>query len=147
VSDFPFSEPHWFLLFFAVMWLGISGFLSLISGWSSLASRFPATEATEGKRFRFVSGSMGLPFVPVNYGSCLFLTINDQGFRLGIFFPFRFLSPPLFIPWAAVETAIEKRFLLMRYTVIRIRENWPILSLYGKAGKHMLEVHATARRP
>ena len=85
---------------------------------------------------------MGLPFFPVNYGNCLFLTINERGFRLRILFPFRFLSPPLFVPWASIDSVVEKRFLLMRYAAIRIRENWPVISFYGKAGKRILEVYA-----
>jgi hypothetical protein len=144
VSEFPppeLLEPQWFIPLFALMWFAISGLLSLLGGWWSLASRFPVEEEIQGERFRFVSGSMGLPFVPVNYGNCLFLTINDQGFRLGILFLFRFLSPPLFIPWASVDSVVEKRFLLMRYTAIRIRENWPVVSFYGKAGKRILETY------
>lgn len=145
MSGFPppeLLEPQWFIPAFALIWFGISGLLSLLSGWGSLASRFPAEEEIQGERFRFVSGSMGLPFFPVNYGNCLFLTINERGFRLRILFPFRFLSPPLFVPWASIDSVVEKRFLLMRYAAIRIRENWPVISFYGKAGKRILEVYA-----
>ena len=127
---------------FALMWFGIGGLLSLLSGWRSLASRFPGSDSIQGDHFRFVSGSMGIPFFPVNYGSCLFVTVNEMGFRVAILFLFRFLTPPLFIPWAQVESVAEKRFLFMRYAAIRIRENWPILSFYGKAGKRMLEAYA-----
>jgi hypothetical protein len=126
------------------MWFAIGGFLALLSGWWSLASRFSAAGAILGERFRFVSGSMGLRFFPVNYGNCLFITVNDEGFRLTILFVFRFLSPPLFIPWTGVESVVEKRFLFMRYAAIRIRENWPRLSFYGKAGKSILEAYARA---
>jgi hypothetical protein len=116
VSEFPspdLSEPQWFLPLFALMWFGIGGLLSVLSGWWSLASRFPAADSIKGENYRFVSGSMGLGFFPVNYGSCLFVTINEKGFRVAILFLFRFLSPPLFIPWAQVESVAEKRFLFM----------------------------------
>ena len=85
---------------------------------------------------------MGLGFFPVNYSSCLFVTINEKGFRVAILFLFRFLSPQLFIPWAQIESVAEKRFLFMRYSAIRIRENWPILSFYGKARQRILEAYA-----
>lgn len=135
-------EPQWFIPLFALMWFGIGGLLSLLSGWWSLASRFRATDTIQGENFRFVSGSMGLRFFPVNYSSCLFVTINDEGFRVAILFVFRFLSPPLFIPWEGVESMVENRFLFMRYAAIRIRENWPMLSFYGRAGKRILEAYA-----
>lgn len=147
MSDFPspeLLEPQWFIPAFAVMWLVIGGLLSLLSGWWSLASRFAAVDTIPGERFRFVTGSMGVRFFPVNYGNCLFVTVNDEGFRLAILFVFRFLSPPLFIPWARVESVVEKRFLFMRYAVIRVRDNWPTLSFYGKAGKRILETYARA---
>jgi len=146
VSQYPppeLLELQWFIPFFAVMWLAIGGALALLSGWWSLASHFRAGGAVAGKRFRFVSGSMGIRFLPVNYGNCLFVTVNDKGFRLAVLFLFRFLSPPLFIPWERVESVVEKRFLFMRYAAIRIRENWPNLSLYGKAGKGILEAYAS----
>jgi len=145
VSQFPPSEllePQWFIPFFAVMWFGAGGALALLSGWWSLASHFRAVNTVAGERFRFVSGSMGFRFFPVNYGNCLFLTVNDKGFRLAILFLFRFLSPPLFIPWERVESVVERRFLFMRYAAIRVRESWPNLSFYGKAGKGILEAYA-----
>jgi hypothetical protein len=147
VSEFPppeLLEPQWFIPFFALMWFVICGSLALASGWWSLASRFAAPGSVQGECFRFVSGSMGLRFFPVNYGNCLFVTVNDDGFRLAILFVFRFLSPPLYIPWARVESIAEKRFLFIRYASIRIRESWPRLSFYGKAGKGILEAYARA---
>lgn len=147
MSDFPpreLLEPQWFIPFFAVMWFVACGSLALVSGWWSLASRFATAGSAQGQRFRFVSGSMGLRLLPVNYSNCLFVTVNDEGFRLAVLFVFRFLSPPLFIPWARVESVAEKRFLFMRYASVRIRASWPRLSFYGKAGKGILEVYARA---
>ena len=85
---------------------------------------------------------MGIRYFPVNYGNCLFVTVNEKGLRVAILFLFRFLSPPLYIPWAQVESVGEGRFFFMRHAAIRIRQNWPTLSFYGKAGKRILEVYA-----
>lgn len=138
MSQFPpreLLEPQWFIPFFALMWFVIGGGLALLSGWWSLASRFRAVGAVAGKRLRLVSGSMGVRFLPVNYGNCLFVTVNDKGFRLGILFLFRFLSPPLFIPWERVESVVEKRFLFMRYAAVRIRETGPISRSTARPGR------------
>jgi len=128
-------EPQWFIPVFAILWFGVSALLSLMSGWISLASGFRSTSAVQGQMFRFVSGSMGAAHFPVNYGNCLFVSVTESGFYLSVFFMFRFLSPPLFIPWTQVESVSPGRFLFMRYTTVRIRGHWARVSLYGKAGK------------
>ncbi|MDB6042539.1 MAG: hypothetical protein JWM63_1090 [Gammaproteobacteria bacterium] len=137
-------EPQWFFSLFALLWVGICGLLSLFSGWSGLASHFRAEQPVLGERFRFVSGSMGSRFFPVHYGNCLFITVNDSGFRLSIFFPFRFLTPPLFIPWEAVDSIEPKRFLFfLRYSVIRLRDQWPAISVRGGAGQRIADVYGS----
>lgn len=127
-------EPQWFIPLFALMWLGVTGLLAHFSGWASLAKSYRAGAAPDGERFRFVSGSMGRKFLPVSYGSCLFVLVERQGFHLSILLPFRFLSPPLFIPWADMESAIERRFLLFRYTVLIVKGHWPRITIRGAAG-------------
>ena len=138
-------EPQWFIPFLAVMWPAASGALALLSGWWTLASHFRASDAVAGERFRFVSGSLGRRFFPVKHGNCLFLTVNDEGFRLAILLVFRFLSPPLFIPWARVESVTEKRVFFVPRTEISIRETWPRLSIYGRVGKSLQEAYARAQ--
>jgi hypothetical protein len=83
---------------------------------------------------------MGISALPVNYSGCLFVTVGETGFGLSLLFPFRFLSPPLFIPWSDVESVQEKRSLLRRYTEIRIRGRRSKIQLAGAAGK---ELHRT----
>lgn len=84
---------------------------------------------------------MGDRGIPVNYSNCLTLTIGDRGIRLAILFPFRFGSPPLFIPWLMIESVTAKRFLFWRYVQIRIRDRRPRLSLHGRAGRRVLETY------
>ena len=111
--------------------------LAILGGWASLATYFRANGPVQGERFRFVSGSMGARFLPVSYGSCLFLTVNETGFRVAILFLFRLLSPPLFIPWKAVASVEPKRFLFFRYTVVHLRDQWPRISIRGTAGREI----------
>jgi hypothetical protein len=132
-----FLEPVWFPVFFLLLWAGITGLLAILSGWASLAGYFRADGQLEGERFRFVSGSMGARLFPVNYRGSLFLTVNQAGFRLAIFFPFRLLSPPLFIPWKAVASVESKRLLFFRYVVVRLRDQWPTISIRGAAGREV----------
>jgi hypothetical protein len=117
------------------MWLAIGAVLSHVGGWARLGTHFRARERGTGERFRFVSGSIGANTFPVNYRCCLFVAVNDIGFYLSILFLFRLFSPPLFLPWPAVESVEEKRRLFFRYVVVRLRDHWPAISIAGRAGQ------------
>jgi hypothetical protein len=134
-----FLQPQWFFPLFVCLWLGITALLSHLGGWASLANAFPANDEVDGERFRFRSGSLGKPYFPVRYGNCLFATVGQHGFRLAILFPFRFLSPPIFVPWAAVLSVEEKRVFLVKYYVLSIRDQWSRISLRGTLGRSVKE--------
>jgi hypothetical protein len=123
------------------MWAGVSALLAVLGGWSSLATHFRSASHIDGQRFRFVSGSMGLSLLAVSYARCLFLTMSERGFEISVLFVFRLLSPPLFIPWRAVESVESKRFLLSRYTVVRLHDQWPAISVRGAAGERLRETY------
>jgi hypothetical protein len=137
-----YMQPQYFLPLFAALWFGMSALLAHWGGWAHLARKYRTRDAAEGECFRFVSGSMGNRFMPVNYGNCLFIAVNASGIRLSILFPFRFQSPPLYVPWLDVESVSEKRFLfLFRYVVITVKEHWPRISLWGRAGQAVLKFY------
>ena len=133
--------PLWFLLLFVAMWLLVTGVLSRIGGWASLATHFRATQPTSGENFRFVSGSVGKKGLPVSYRNCLSVHVGERGFGLALLFLFRFQSPPLFIPWSQVESVAEKKVFFARYVVICLRNQWPAISLRGPAGRRIQEVY------
>jgi hypothetical protein len=139
-------RPEWFFPVFALMWLGVCGLLSVLGGWSGLASRFRAEQPVPGERLRFVSGSMGNRFYPVSYGSCLFVTVNDAGFGLSILFPFRFLTPPLFIPWNEVTSVEVKRPHFLPYCVIQLRDQWQTIKIRSGAGLRIAAVYTNTER-
>jgi hypothetical protein len=137
-----FMQQHFFAAF-AFMWLAISALLSMFGGWFSLSRDFRITSFVSGTRFRFASGSMGVGLFPAtSYGGCLFLTINEVGFRLSILFVFRLLSPPLFIPWSAVSSVESKRLLFLPYTVVRLHRGWPTITFRGTAGRFIESTYA-----
>ncbi len=145
-----YSPLHFFLespllpLMPFVLFLGISTILSFLGGWASLATHYRATQAATGERFRFVSGSMGSRFFPVNYGSCLFVSVSEQGLHLSVLFPFRLFSPPLFLPWSQIEAVENKRYFFRDATVINIRGQWPKLMLLGAVAEAVANAHARA---
>jgi hypothetical protein len=137
-----FMEPQWLFPLFIGLWFALTGLLAHVGGWASLARRYRATRPPDGERFRFASGSMGSRILPVRYGGCLFVTVSDEGLHLSILFPFRFQSPPLFIPWSEMESVTEKRYIVSTYTAIRLRGQWPAISLRGRAGHYVRDAYA-----
>jgi hypothetical protein len=136
-------NPHLFFSLFGLMWFSIGGLLSYLSGWRSLAGRFRATQPADGERFRFVSGSVGAStLLPVSYHSCLFFNVGNNGFLVSVFFPFRFLTPPLFIPWAQVDSVKEQRLWFRRHAVVRIRGFSTKIIVPGRAGQCIINVYA-----
>jgi hypothetical protein len=118
------------------MWLGVTYLLSLVSGWRSLAKRFASADTCEGEKFSFVSATIGfIPLLPVNYSSCLFLTVGTKGFRLALMFPFRFQSPPLVVPWEQIQSVESRRIWLIKHTVIRINDSPVQIKIPFAAGR------------
>jgi hypothetical protein len=105
---------------FIVSWLLIGSLLSVIGGWYALARRFRSDDDIDAERFRFRSGGIGWGVFPVNYGNCLFATVGRRGRALSILLPFRFMHPPLVIPWSAVERCEPMRMWLSRYVAVYV---------------------------
>ena len=134
--------PAWgVMLIVALLWLGVSALLARIGGWSTLARTYRAKYPVVGERFRFISASMGKPRLPVNYKRCLFMVVNRHGLHISVLFPFRFRSPPLFIPWSAVESVNEKPFLRTFGVAVKLRDQWPIIRVFGRAAHVIRQAH------
>lgn len=142
----PLFAPVSFVLLFVVVWLGISGGLAHAAGWASLAAKFRQGKPLLGESFTSVSGAMGKGRFPVGYRSCLSVVVGDAGFSLAVLFPFRFRSPPLFMPWAQVETIVEEKLLFARYTAVHLRGQWQVISIRGPAGQRIRDGYERALR-
>jgi hypothetical protein len=139
----PLTDPGW-LGAFALLFVGALMVNNVITGWWSLVREFRAWESTEGQRIHFVSGRMGRNrFLSIDFRASLILTLTPRGFRLAVLFPFGVLSPPLFIPWTAVEslewhsggfTGAQAR--------LRLRGHWPQIAIQGRAGERLRDQHA-----
>ena len=138
-------ESKWLLPVFAALGFGGTGLLARLSGWATLAERFRSDAPVDGTRFRFASGSLGRGWFPVSYGSCLFVTVNSMGLRLSLFLLFRFSSPPLFVPWTAVESIVQKRILFIRFTTLVLHGTWPRVTLQGRSAAALYRACTTAR--
>ena len=136
------ASPIPFFILFPLMWVFITTLLAYMSGWAKLGQRFRATAPPAGQRFRMVSGAMRNGLFPVNYGGCLTVAVDDGGFYLSILFLFRWQNPPLYLPWTKVVSLVEKRVLFSRLAVIHLGDDWPVITIRGRAGQALLLAHA-----
>lgn len=138
--------PLLFFILFPLLWIGISGILARVSGWTLLAKRFTAGEPENKGQIRNASALIQqYRLLPVRYKGCLFFTVSKKGVYLSISFLFRFLCPPLFIPWSAIESITEQRHLFGSYGVITIR-NCPVkIVAMGAAGESLLAAYSSLK--
>ena len=137
------ADTCWILITLALTWCGATGVFAQIPGWRGLAKRFRAVRTADGKRFGLASAvfcrSTGLH---ISYRRCLFFTVGDTGLHVSILLPFRFLAPPLFIPWTAVESATNRRFWSSPYLALRIRGCPTLIMVSGQPGEAIGNVYA-----
>ncbi|HEX6041387.1 hypothetical protein [Longimicrobium sp.] len=136
----PQPLPLWFIplfpLLFAGMWLGICALLASIGGWHGLGARFrepPNAPRPTARAFWTTSLRMSAG-LPVDYRSCVILRLGDAGIHLRTWILFRFLHPPLLIPWAEVESCTPGRHFLRRAVMVRLRGTDTSIRIYGGPG-------------
>lgn len=127
-----------FPLFFITLWLFVMAILSTLGGWRSLAGRFPAVPAPAAQRFTWVTASLRRHLIPVGYRNCMNVQLGDHGITLSVPWPFRFMHPPLTLPWSQVEGCEQKLSPLWTRVQLRVRDGGTIL-FTGRAGTAVLE--------
>ncbi len=106
--------PYWFPFIFLGLWLAMNGLMAVLSGWSRLAEQFRAKHQPSGERFTRQIVSVG--FVRENGATNLIVSV--EGLFLSSFILFRFLRPPVLIPWRFIRVARQKKILwLQRYVL------------------------------
>ena len=141
----PPPDSVWFFPAFAVFWLAITGFLSLVGGWYQLSESFESSERIDGERFYFRSVAIGWGAFPVSYGSCLFATVGPKGLALSVLFLFRLLHPRLVIPWSSVERCEKVRYWLMSRVAVHVTGFNRRLIFGGALGTEILNEWTKAR--
>jgi hypothetical protein len=96
-----------FPLGFAVIWLAVTSLLGLLSGWPTLARRYPDRDEPASVRLGGQYGHLGL----VELRGALSLAACPSGLRLAMS---RWLGPfnkPFFVPWDEIAAEPRKVFL------------------------------------
>ena len=95
----PEIQPYFSLMLFAGLWLFMSAFFSVISGWWALAQKFRASEKPDGVKVTSQVKQFG--FVPEN--RITHMVVSYSGLYLYASLLFRFMHPALLIPWSKVS--------------------------------------------
>jgi len=102
-------HPSLFLAFFpayfVAIWLLVGAILSFVGGWFSLSKLYRTQVAFGGAKWRGQSGRMRWLS---NYNHVLTLGASREGLYLASIFPFRFMHPPLLIPWREIKVRRSK---------------------------------------
>ena len=103
------QHPAWFAaifpVYFVVLWLLIAATISFVGGWFSLSKLYRTRLPFAGKIWRMQSGQMRWL---TNYNGVLTLGVSQEGFYMGCMFLFRFMHPPLLIPWSEIKMRRSK---------------------------------------
>jgi len=123
----------------------IIGLSSRISGWALLAEAYPSLEPVEGRKRWFASlGLRRWAFLPASYGGVVILTYSPEGLRFSLLFPFRFMHPPLFIPWREFARTEITRIFYMRQRSFWFGQTSVRMDVTLKLGDEILAAMAEA---
>jgi hypothetical protein len=94
-----------FPIYFFCLWCLVAAIVSHVGGWFSLAKLYRTRVPFNGAKWRMQSGRMrGL----TNYNNVLTLGVSPEGLYLATMFFFRFMHPPLLIPWSEIKVGRKK---------------------------------------
>ena len=94
-----------FPIYFLCLWLLVGATISYVGGWFSLAKVYRTRVPFDGAKWGGQSGRMrGL----ANYNNVLTLGVSQQGLYLASMFLFRFMHPPLLVPWGEIKVRRNK---------------------------------------
>ncbi|MCU0659485.1 MAG: hypothetical protein MUF64_30745 [Polyangiaceae bacterium] len=87
-----------FLLFFVGLWSGISWLMAQVSGWSSMATRYPCPPGVQGAA---LDSGFAVRVGVASYRGVISFSATPQGLMVEVMalFPFH---RPLLIPWSAI---------------------------------------------
>jgi hypothetical protein len=100
IDQHPSAFAAIFPIYFLCLWLLVGATISVIGGWFSLAKVYRTQVAFDGTKWRMQSAQMRWL---ANYNNVLTIGVSPQGLYLASMFLFRFMHPPLLVPWSEIK--------------------------------------------
>ena len=97
-----------FPIYFLFLWLLVGAIISYVGGWFSLAKVYRTRVPFDGAKWGGQSGRMRWL---ANYNNVLTMGASQQGLYLASMFLFRFMHPPLLVPWTEIKVQRKKGWL------------------------------------
>ena len=123
-----------FPVYFCTLWFLVSATISVVSGWLSLSKLYRTQLAFGGAKWRGQSGQMRWR---TNYNLVLTLGASAEGLYLAVIILFRFLHPPLLIPWREIKVRRSKGWLFEYVTFTMGHELAIPLRISAKAAEKL----------
>ncbi|MEO8501430.1 MAG: hypothetical protein ABI565_10990 [Vicinamibacteria bacterium] len=130
------------LMLFAFMWLLVGALLAHASGWPALAARYPGETRPEGGVLRGQVMGIG----PINENNVTYLIPTASGLYIYAMFLFRFLRPPILIPWQEVVYESSHKFLWVKFHKLRLAGGLSTLRVKDKGFRELLPFLPNASR-
>jgi hypothetical protein len=118
-----------FPIYFLSLWLLVSATISFVGGWHSLAKVYRTAVEFNGAKWGMQSGQMRWL---ASYNNILTIGVSPQGLYLSSMFLFRFMHPPLLVPWGEIRVQRKKGWVFEYVTFMLGHELAIPLRIRGK---------------
>jgi hypothetical protein len=119
IDQHPSAFAAIFPIYFLSLWLLVGAIISFVGGWSSLAKVYRMRVPFNGAKWAMQSGRMRSL---ANYNNVLTIGVSPQGLYLASMFLFRFMHPPLLVPWNEIKVRRSKGWVFEYVTFMMGRE-------------------------
>jgi hypothetical protein len=129
-----------FPIYFLFLWLLVGAVISLVGGWFSLAKVYRTRVAFDGAKWKMRRGRMRWL---ANYNNVLTIGASQQGLYLASMFLFRFMHPPLLVPWSEIKVRRSKGWVF-EYVILTMGHDLAIpLRIHGTLAAKLRESAGT----
>jgi len=136
IDQHPSAFAAIFLIYFLFLWFLVATIISLVGGWFALAKLYRTRATFNGAKRRMQSGRMGWL---ANYNNVLTIGVSQQGLYLASIFLFRFMHPPLLVPWNEIKVRRSTGWVFEYVTLTMGRDLAIPLRIRGKLAAKLRE--------
>jgi hypothetical protein len=116
IDQHPAAFAAIFPIYFLCLWSLVAMIVSFVGGWFSLAKLYRTRVPFHGAKWTMQSGQMRFL---TNYNNVLTLGVSPEGLFLASMFLFRFMHPPLLIPWSEIKVQRKKGWIF-EYVILTL---------------------------